>query len=73
MSTAAETRQMGFYWVRFDRWVIAEFCGASRGDKSNYWFIPGEMFGRCDDELDEIDERRIERLPEMPVYRETQG
>lgn len=62
MTTAAQTRAAGFYFVRMERWVVAEFHGAS-GDMANCWFIPGELFAREDDEFDEIDERPIQRQP----------
>lgn len=51
-------RQPGFYWVREEseplRWAVAEWCG-------DRWFSCGWECEFGDNELEEIDERRIER------------
>lgn len=72
MSTAAQTRAAGWYWTcKSRRWLVAEWCVDSDG--ATYWMLPGTEDGCDDSDFAEIDERPIERLPEMPVYRETRG
>lgn len=64
MSTAAQTRAAGWYWVNDGgEWIVAKWDGKR-------WAVTGPQYPRL---FAEIDERRIERLPEMPVHKETQG
>lgn len=49
-------REPGYYWVRyFGDWVVSEWNG-------EHWLITGSgLLSRSDEDMDEIDERRIER------------
>lgn len=76
MSTAAQTRQPGHYWVRFhvddpDKWQVAKWSEEFAGE-DEAWLIIGGDFLYSDDDFAEIDERRIERDAGMPVIREAQ-
>ncbi|PWC69083.1 hypothetical protein TSH7_01150 [Azospirillum sp. TSH7] len=67
MSTAAQTRAAGFYWVRHRKWIIChggwtvgEWC---RSDDGGYWSVVGTDEGFGDGDMAEIDERPIQRQP----------
>lgn len=61
MSTAAQARAAGWYWVRpRRRWIVGEWCVDGDG---TYWMLPGTEEGYADADLAEIDERPIERQP----------
>lgn len=50
-------RESGFYWVKCDKeWIIAEYW-----QPTNIWFVCGEVTKWSTSDLDEIDERKIER------------
>lgn len=58
-------REPGFYWVRIlsdMEWEPAQWDGRA-------WTVLGSLADRPT--VAEIDERRIERQEDMPVYRET--
>lgn len=72
MSTAAQTRATGFYWVRQPHgWEPAYWDREAAG--KGWWEILGDTDRYNDVVFAEIDERPIQRQPEMPVYKETQG
>jgi hypothetical protein len=53
-------REDGFYWVRHEgTWIIARWV-----DDADYtcWFVPNHYNDTADQDLDEIDERRIVRI-----------
>lgn len=60
MNTEAQMRQPGFYWVRVrkGKWVIAEWDSIVRE-----WSCIGLAVLFRDDDFQEIDERRVERVP----------
>lgn len=61
MSTAAQTREPGFYWVRHhSRWWTIGQWGA---EYEPSWEIVGQSGTFQDEDMSEIDERRIERQP----------
>lgn len=52
-------REEGYYWVKYhNKWVISHF------DPDMTWCLTGWDMELDDKDLDEIDERRIERMPE---------
>lgn len=59
MSTAAQTRTDGHYWVRWNGkpWTVARY-------RNGVWLYPGWSLEVTNDEyFDEIDERPIQRQP----------
>lgn len=49
-------RENGFYWIKWDgRWLIAEYV---QGE----WYVTQRLSYLDDTDLEEIDERRIERI-----------
>lgn len=51
-------REEGFYWVLYAGiWVVAEY------QKNGWWWYAGQEDPLTQHSLEEIDERRIERLP----------
>ena len=54
-------REEGYYWIRVgNEWSIAQFI-------DNEWWLVADDGGWSDKVFDEIDERRIERLPKHYV------
>lgn len=48
-------REPGYYWVKLNnKWIVAYWMAKE-------WWIAGSYNGASDNDLDEIDERRIER------------
>lgn len=59
MSTAAQTRATGWYWVNFSgRWELAQYVS-----EMQYWALVADEKRFVDEDFYEIDERRIERQP----------
>ena len=62
MSTAAQTRAEGHYWVRqSNAWEVAHYDPKAAG--KGWWTLLGETERYQDSDFTEIDERRIERQP----------
>lgn len=52
-------RESGPYWVlTMGVWIVATWV-----QSQNAWKIPGQYLEMMDEQMDEIDERKIERLP----------
>jgi len=50
-------RESGYYWVKLSTdWIVAEY-----DDKYKCWYFTGTIIEGTDSDLDEIDERKIER------------
>ena len=62
-------RAAGYYWVKFKHdfeeeatWTVGKYCFDDAG--KGQWLLPVESgWYERDDDFDEIDENRIERIP----------
>jgi hypothetical protein len=55
----SETREPGFYWVRRERWEVAEWV--IEPPWPSRWLVTTSKFSLGDEHLIEIDERPIQR------------